>query len=359
MTSAEQSRRRREKLNDGKPKAEYPRGRVWPGLVPGPLTAQVSRNTFVRRFIDDAFPDLHLIARACNRTLKEQGFIELERVHQHGVVSMLVGTAIDYRIRAYFRRDIYRSAMVERGLFVLQSLEVFQKIIPLENGRYEIEKVDNIWWRRRRERTAGQFIASFKRFVAKIRPERRRLQLREEKRLCRYCILFAYLDFIGRAPFANSAIEIMVTIGAANIDQMLRSVDPAIVADAVELSKIFYDRHEHLLAKFRKVTIGGVLSGSRDVGGADFDMIVDGCLLDFKATRKPNITTNHLRQLIGYWLLDYKDEYKMQSVAFALLRHGHTQYFDIRRDLLRKDRSVTELRLEFRRELRRLRAKQR
>jgi hypothetical protein len=103
--------------------------------------------------------------------------------------------------------------------------------------------------------------------------------------------------------------------------------------------------------------VGGSLAGSTDIQGADFDLLVDGCLLDLKATRKAKVTTQNLRQLAGYWLLDYQDKFKIRSFAVSLLRHGHTERFDIVRDL-RPSGKFTSLRSTFRRELRRANAAQ-
>jgi hypothetical protein len=350
MTRAEQNKRQRDRRNAGKaPKVLPP----CPGLLPGPLTTQISNDSFVRRYIDSNFPDLKDIVRACNRRLREQGLVKQKQIHEHRVVSMLVGTAIDYRIRAYFRCDLHRSSLVANGLLFLQALPEHRKITILGPGLAQIETMENVWYRKRREKIATKLIASFRKFSADVRPERRRLTAQSEERLCRYCILFAYLDWIGRAPGANSALEIMVSYATPKIREMLSYVDSKIVADVVRLSRLFHERHIELMASFRKVSVGGTLEGSADLR-ADFDLLVDGCLMEIKTSRKAGITTTYLRQLIGCWLLDYDDALKIRSFGICLTRHGHTEYFDIRKDLLRGDKSPAELRKKFRTELRKL-----
>jgi hypothetical protein len=176
MTSAERTRRYRERRNTGKPKKMSP---PMPAkLLPGPLTAQIAKDSFVRRLIDASFPNLSSISRACNKRLRNRGLCKLRRVHEQKVVAMLAGTAIDYRIRAYFRRDFHRSGGVERGLFVFRQ------------------------WSRKGSQLDG-LVDTFESFLARVKPERRKLNRRTEERMCRYCILFAYLDFIGRAPLGN------------------------------------------------------------------------------------------------------------------------------------------------------------
>jgi hypothetical protein len=240
MTRAEQKRRYREKKNAGKPPKPDPIARELLKLVPGPLTAQISsRDSFVRRFIDDSFPNLGAISRACNKTLKEQGLVDLKSAYEHRVVTMLVGTAIDFRVRAYFNRRIFETDAVIRGLTFLCNCKEFKKphiepgrdtnIEEIGDGLYweEFEVIDNPWYWRRRRRVAERLISSFQNFVAKVRPERRRLTPELEERLCRYCILFAYLDWIGRSPNGNSAFERMIRLGSPKVGNMLALSTPA------------------------------------------------------------------------------------------------------------------------------------
>jgi hypothetical protein len=222
---------------------------------------------------------------------------------------MLAGTAIDYRLRAYFCRHVHRSPIVLRGLFFLER------------------------WSRNGGHLSALF-ESFEKFTARAKPERRKLGRRTEERLCRYSILFAYLDCIGRAPLGSSMIEVLTSIVCRDIEKTLSRIDAVLVADVIGLSRRFYDQHALMIGKARKIVVGGTLAGSADIGGADFDLLVDGCLIDFKAIRQAKITTQNLRQLVGYWLLDYDDIFTIRSFAISLLRHGHTEYFDIERDLL-------------------------
>src|SRR5207249_6127316 len=58
-----------------------------------------------------------------------------------------------------------------------------------------------------------------------------------------------------------------------------------------------------------------------DVGGADGDLIVDGCLIEFKTTVDPcDQIRKSLHQLLGYVLLDYTDRYELREVGFYLSR---------------------------------------
>jgi hypothetical protein len=307
MTGAERARRYRELRNAVKPKKKTPP--IVPELLPGPLTAQIAQDSFVRRLIDASFPSLSTISRACNKKLRDQGLRTAPRVHPEKVVAMLVGTAIDLRARCHFHRDIHRSGRILLGLLFFQR------------------------WSRKRK-CLDQLFDAFEKFIARVKPERRSLPRQSEQRLCKYCILFAYLDFIGRNPFGNSAIDVLTSIASRDPKKTLARIDSTVVADVMALSRLFYDNHAAMIAKAGEVTVGGTLSGSEDIGGADFDLLVDGCLVEFKAVRNAKVTTQILRQLVGYWLLDYDDALKIRKFAVCLLRHGYTEYFGIGRDLL-------------------------
>lgn len=278
-------------------------------LLPGPLTAQIARDSFVRRLIDASFPTLALISRARNQRLKAAGFGTLPKTHEYGVVGMLAGTAIDYRIRAYFCRDFHQSPLILRGTSFFGRLS-------------------------KKRSQLAVLLKSLNRFIARVKPKGRKLAARSEEKLCRYAVVLAYLDVIWRSSFGSSAVDVLASILRPTAEKSLRQVDSVLVSDVVDLSKRFYEGHALTVRKARRVVAGGELRGSSDIGGADFDLLVDGCLMDFKATREAKVTTRTLQQLAGYWLLDYDDEYKIRSFAVSLLRHGCIEYFDIERDLL-------------------------
>ncbi len=63
--------------------------------------------------------------------------------------------------------------------------------------------------------------------------------------------------------------------------------------------------------------------GSADLGGADADFILDGLLLDCKATTKPaRLGRDEINQLAGYLLLDYADAFGIRGVGLYLSRQG-------------------------------------
>ncbi|MFB6823343.1 hypothetical protein ACFCXA_17355 [Streptomyces virginiae] len=68
---------------------------------------------------------------------------------------------------------------------------------------------------------------------------------------------------------------------------------------------------------------GPVFDGSLHVGGADADFILDGQLIDCKATIRPNrMSRAEVYQLAGYLLLDYSDVHGIAEVGLYLSRQG-------------------------------------
>ncbi|MCD0451756.1 ATP-dependent helicase [Actinocorallia sp. API 0066] len=68
---------------------------------------------------------------------------------------------------------------------------------------------------------------------------------------------------------------------------------------------------------------GPLFTGSTDLGGADADFILDGLLLDCKATTHPRrLGREEIYQLAGYLLLDYHDHHKINKVGLYLSRQG-------------------------------------
>ncbi|HEY5364185.1 MAG TPA: hypothetical protein VIJ49_08295, partial [Aestuariivirga sp.] len=83
------------------------------------------------------------------------------------------------------------------------------------------------------------------------------------------------------------------------------------------------------------------------------DLICDGRLIDFKSFKRPKLSTEYLRQLLGYFLLDYNDTFSIRECSFYFPRHDHWITLDINALLAGKDQ-VT-LRNDFKIEMKALR----
>ncbi len=86
------------------------------------------------------------------------------------------------------------------------------------------------------------------------------------------------------------------------IDPNMGKVDNIVIQELKELIAIADDNL--FIAKkhcFLNPTFG---IASREVGGADADFIIDGCLVDIKTTKSSKFTRELLNQLVGYYLLN-------------------------------------------------------
>lgn len=88
---------------------------------------------------------------------------------------------------------------------------------------------------------------------------------------------------------------------ANRLDPNLGQVDNLVVKELRELIEIVNDAafvaRDHCLLN---PTFG---EASHEVGGADADFIIDGCLVDIKTTKAAKFTRNQFNQLIGYYVL--------------------------------------------------------
>jgi hypothetical protein len=84
--------------------------------------------------------------------------------------------------------------------------------------------------------------------------------------------------------------------------------------------RLFYNDYASLLSQ--PAILNPVFAGSVDIGGADADMIVEGCLIDIKASIAAQLKADFLYQLAGYVLLDYNDTYHITSVGIYMARQG-------------------------------------
>ena len=114
---------------------------------------------------------------------------------------------------------------------------------------------------------------------------------------------------ISLTPYANEQYELL-TSGGSSLKQHLMD----------DLRRLMEIARENLV--LNKPEFGTTFGlSSIWIGGADADIIDEGCLIDIKCTKSPK-QTNFLRQVIGYALLDVDDEHRLDSVGIYLARQG-------------------------------------
>ncbi len=207
-------------------------------------------------------------------------------------VGGILGTAIDYRIRYYF------------GVGSPKEFIAWQGMLSVGGPEQDIF-VD--------------FFASLTNVLDELRPINRRLERKHEALLARYCVVLALLEQMFRAPIQSFVTSpLFKPFVKRSVPELLAIAEDYWVDDLCTLSWAFYEDHSDLLTQ--PAILNPKFDGSRDVGGADADFIVGGCLVDIKATIRPKLTAKMLNQLLGYALLDYTDSYRIREIAVYFAR---------------------------------------
>ena len=165
----------------------------------------------------------------------------------------------------------------------------------------------------------GAFFARLDALLETIQPTKRRLEPEAEQTLARYCFVLGLFEEVYRD---NRYMDgpLIVPAPRKSVEELLAITEDAWVDDLCKLSTLFYDNYHHLLSL--PFTLNPTFVGSDDVGGADADIIIDGCLIEFKSSIQARIEPKWLRQLIGYVLLDYDDRHHLHSVGIYMVRQG-------------------------------------
>ena len=72
----------------------------------------------------------------------------------------------------------------------------------------------------------------------------------------------------------------------------------------------------------RPHVLNPTFAGSAYVGGADADLILDRRLIEIKTTVETRLDHGWLLQLLGYVLLDWDDEYKIDGIGVLYARQA-------------------------------------
>ncbi len=191
------------------------------------------------------------------------------------------------------------------------------------------------------------FFASLDTDLQTVQPVGRQLEPEAEHTLDRYCVVLSYFEQVFRSSAYLQGPLMQPTV-KQSIAELLAIPQDAWLNDMSEMVSLFFDRYQHLLS--RPHILNPTFAGSLDIGGADADMVVDGCLIDIKTTISPQIKADYLYQLAGYLLLDYNDALHISSVGIYLSRQGilfEWPVTDFLQKLTKIDVSLAKLRQEF------------
>ena len=230
----------------------------------------------------------------------------------------LIGTALDYRLRLYF--DVLpKTTVAFQGALYAAS---FHDFAPKRvRGARAMTGADVGRERNGLPGALGEFFEALDQTIQRVAPTGRRLTLKNEQELARYCIVLGLLEQVFRAgPDINSPLWIPGPKTTA--DEMLDLATPQMVKDMCQLSRLFFEKCPDIIAMGARVVQNPTFRGSRMVGGADADFIADNCLWDIKTSIQNRISGDWLYQLLGYVLLDFDDTHKIREVGIYMARQG-------------------------------------
>ena len=178
-------------------------------------------------------------------------------------------------------------------------------------------------------------------------PIGRKLPQHLEDGINRHCIVLALLEEGYRTTRMNN---VLIRGDFSDADALISIAEDHWIDDLRELSWKFYDRCGHLTAQ--PSVLNPRFDGSKDVGGADADLILDGTLIEFKCTIKKEIQADWLRQVLGYVLMDYSDKYRINRIGIYMARQGLLFRWDLDEALEElcsgETPTIVELRARFR-----------
>jgi hypothetical protein len=266
------------------------------------LTRQLRHSASpVSQFMSEHLPDVHVLARdyhACLETLPQP----VQPIDVHRPNWSALGHTIDYKIRLSFGTDL--------GPGVAHGVEAL-------NGRYRISGAPA-------ERVRRAVYAAGRQLLEVVDVYLDDPGRWGDEAMTRLCFVASFFEAIYR----SGAVEPHSMLAAATPSTRLADLTAAVPAYVVDDIGGQLRLAEEPLAPFRALpsaakVCGPVFAGSSDIGGADADYILDGLLLDCKATRDPRrLGHEEIYQLAGYLLLDYDDEYGIDQVGLYLSRQG-------------------------------------
>ncbi|WP_432079350.1 UvrD-helicase domain-containing protein [Streptomyces sp. YPW6] len=177
----------------------------------------------------------------------------------------------------------------------------------------------------------------------------------DENALIRLCFVAGFFEDIARTGEIRRFSMLSSATPATTLDDLIAAVPEYVVTDIDHQTRLA----EGPFAAFRALpqrarVCGPVFAGSGDIGGADADYILDGLLLDCKATKDPRrLGREEIYQLAGYLLLDYDDQFGIDQVGLYLSRQGGLITWDAA-DFLRRlgaGAPLPQLRAQLRRHL--------
>ncbi|MEA2515709.1 MAG: hypothetical protein QOJ59_5198 [Thermomicrobiales bacterium] len=246
----------------------------------------------IRRFLVERFPNTRPVVADVRAAMT--GARTILPADAEGYTWSMMGTAVDFRLRGYFEPVSFTSQPTAgvMNLWGAEGAGLLENVAArLDDDAEDVESVG------------------------------RRLDRASEELLARYCLVLSYFETVfrsGRIPPEIASID----PSRATPETLLSIPKQVAVDDLCALSWAFYDRHADVLTK--PVILNPTFEGSDDIGGADADLVIDGCLWEIKTYKQPQAKQIYetAYQLLGYALLDYDDSCGIREIGIYFSRQA-------------------------------------
>ncbi len=342
-------------------------------------------NSEIYKFFKGRLPNTRRLVTERNRQIGDAKTIKPSVPTSRWEYGML-GRAIDYRIRYFFANTDCEDLVAYEGAALLtpdsrimridsehdsttDPLGVFTEpsyvttgtdlqYTSLESGLTPWEEIKNRNWPELKwlilETKEGQapddlipaqaitgFFRNLKEFLETTTPWTHHLAERDEKILARYCVILSLFEECFRTGATHDSI--LTTRQPSSPEELLNIAQQHWIDDLAEMSRRF---GAFLKVKpYQTAILNPTFAGSGYVGGADADLILDSQMIDIKASIHPKIQGPWLYQTLGYALLDYTSEYRIDSIGIYMARQGLLVEWDAD-DLVKQLSGKTDLTLE-------------
>ena len=152
-----------------------------------------------------------------------------------------------------------------------------------------------------------------------LQPVGRALDAQSERILARYCFVLALLEEVYRSNTYRYSPLVLPRL-KKGVDELLAIAQEEWIDDLCNLFTLFHSQYAYMLPLPH--IHNPPFLGEADIGSASADLIVDGCLIEIKASIEPIIQSVWLRHLAGCALLDYEDQHHIHSVGIYMARQG-------------------------------------
>lgn len=268
------------------------------------LTSQLkSGRNQVRLYFEENFPAKKNLKQELKNRIKDLPTI-LPCDRSSSYPWSFVGHAIDYRIRLYYEKYSLDDTVAKFGFGLVSESEIGKTEIDEEDLQRFIDK-GNLW---------KELEEELESLTIDIVGERKPPVI--ERRLAQCCMALAYCEAQYRSGRLSEPLTVATTLG-----YLFSNMPEIVIEDLIQLFNAFYKSDK---PSSNNIILNPTFSGSRDVGGADGDIILDHMLWEFKTTIDPFSMRSIFwpYQLIGYSLLDYDDRYTLKGCGTYLVRQS-------------------------------------